>query len=370
MLAQSPMSSPSRQKQRGRPSRWKNAVGFVRRTAPRIVVVSALVYLAGLGAAAFGLAVIGESWWMTTLGLYVPVLLIAAPWPFVLLALRHFRQRRQLWIQLLALPLLLFLFGFVAPWPTGEDAGPKLRFMSFNVDSGYAGYDAIASAIVEQSPDVVVVQEAFHGPEQLAEKLKKHYAHTHFIHQFVIASRFPILAATDPERIEYFGRERSPRFMRYVIASPLGELAVFSVHPVSPRGILGLYRYRQVVELMKSKALFSLDPEEGVEGNTGLRLLQLEAISRLAALEKRPVVIAGDFNLPGLSPAFRKNFGDYADGFREASWGFGYTFPSKYPWLRLDRVLVSHALAFQSFEVGCKELSDHRCVVSDIRKKR
>jgi vancomycin resistance protein VanJ len=369
MLAQSSMSSPSGPTRRGRPSRWTKAVAFVRRTAPRFVAVIAIAYLAGLAAAAFGLAVIGESWWVTTLGLYAPVVLLAAPWPFLLLALRFYRLRRELWAQLLAVPLLLFLFGFVPPWPNWEGDGPKLRVLSFNVDSGYAGYDAIVAAIVAHSPDVVVAQEAFHGPDQLVEKLKNHYPHTHFIHQFVIASRYPIIAATDPERIDYFGRQRSPRFMRYLLATPLGELAVYSVHPVSPRGIFGMYRVRHALQLVKSGALFSLDPEEGVEGNTGLRLRQVEAIASLAALEKRPVVIAGDFNLPALSPALRKNFADYGDGFREAGWGLGYTFPSKYPWLRLDRVLASRALEFDSFEVGCKKLSDHRCVVSDIRKR-
>ena len=337
---------------------------------PRLVALLSVAYLAALAAAAFGLAVVGESWWVTTLGLYVPVLLLAAPWPFLLVALRWQRSRRLLWAQGLTLLLLAFLAGFVPPLPSwGGADGAKLKVLSFNVDSGYAGYDAIISEILAQSPDVVLVQEAFSAPDQLRDKLNKHYPHVHWIHQFVIASRYPILEATDPERLQYFGRERSPRFMRYRLATPLGDLAVFSVHPVSPRGIFGLYRVREALRLVKSGALFSLDPEVGVQGNTGLRLLQLQAISKLAASEKRPVVIAGDFNLPALSPALRKYFGDYDDGFRSAGWGFGYTFPSKYPWLRLDRVLVSRELEFRSFEVGCEKLSDHRCVVSEILKR-
>jgi endonuclease/exonuclease/phosphatase family metal-dependent hydrolase len=61
----------------------------------------------------------------------------------------------------------------------------------------------------------------------------------------------------------------------------------------------------------------------------------------------------------------------YKDGFAQASWGFGYTFPAdKTPWMRIDRVMVSDELRVVGFEVGKSTLSDHRCVVADLQRAK
>jgi endonuclease/exonuclease/phosphatase family metal-dependent hydrolase len=83
-----------------------------------------------------------------------------------------------------------------------------------------------------------------------------------------------------------------------------------------------------------------------------------------------PVIIAGDFNLPGLSPALGA-LARYQDGFRAAGWGFGYTYAvGRRRWLRLDRIYASSALRFVHFEVGRHTTaSDHHCVVADLQKR-
>ena len=350
--------------------RWGSIRARLRTWLERIVVLSAIAYPACLVVIAFALALIGEGWWVTTLGLYLPQFGFALPLPFLAAALWLLRLKRLLLVQVVSLVTLLFLVGFVMPFPVRANEGAlRLRVLSFNVDSGYAGYDKIAAKISEHSPDVVLIQEAFHAPESLAELLKKHYANVEYSTQFVIASRFPILARTDPDRLPYLGRQRSPRFMRYVIATSLGALAFYNVHPASPRGVLRVYRVRYALHMLRTGELFSGDPESDVEANAGLRLLQVQAIAGLADVEPRPVVIAGDFNLPSLSPALRRNLSRYRDGFRSAGWGLGYTFPSKHPWMRLDRVLTSDSLRVTNFEVGCEGLSDHRCVVAELERR-
>jgi len=78
------------------------------------------------------------------------------------------------------------------------------------------------------------------------------------------------------------------------------------------------------------------------------------------------VILAGDFNLPELSHAFHANLGGFSDSFRTAGAGFGYTFPSRFPWMRLDRVLTSHHFRAIDFRSDCEGLSDHRCVVATL----
>jgi endonuclease/exonuclease/phosphatase family metal-dependent hydrolase len=186
--------------------------------------------------------------------------------------------------------------------------------------------------------------------------------------QFQVANRFPIVEQTDPDRLPYFGRQRSPRFMRYVIDSSLGRLAVYNVHPISPRGTMGAGTFRAALHLARKGAPLEGDAASNVAENVGLRSMQIETVARMAATETVPVVIGGDFNLPGTSPVLRKNLGPFKDGFRTASWGFGYTFPAKYPWLRLDRILTSSDLDVVSFQHGCSDASDHRCVVADLQR--
>jgi endonuclease/exonuclease/phosphatase (EEP) superfamily protein YafD len=334
------------------------------------VVATAYAYPGALLLAVLAFYFIGESWWVTAAGMYAPRVLFAAPLPLLVLGLLIVRRRRLLWTQLASLALVLFpLMGFVLPWPVSPDGNrPTLTVLSANVNSSYAGEEAITAGILALAPDVVLLQEVGDSAK-LARMLSSEYPHTHSSAQFVLASRSPILSSTDPERLPYYGRLRSPRFMRYSVDTPLGTIAFYNVHPLSPRGMLRIHRFRAVAHEIRTGKAFEGDAEANARDNAGLRALQIEAVSRLAAAEKDPVVIAGDTNLPGLSAVFRRYLSGYQDAFRAASWGFGYTHPVKLPFLRLDRILAGQELKFVSFDMGCPELSDHYCVVAGIQRR-
>ena len=337
-----------------------------------LLLLVACAYPALLALLTLGLYYVGEHWWVTTALLYAPRVLLALPLPLIVLVLLLSGSRKWLYTQLIALFLLLFpLLGFVFPWPvTAQPGARSIRLLSFNVNSGFGGPDAIVKAIAEFRPDIVLIQEGQFGGGQLSDELRARYPHVAASTQFAVASRFPILAATDPERLPYYNRQRSPRFMRYLLDTPLGKLAFYSIHPISPRGALHVHRFRDVFHQLRTGALLSGDPEADLGGNTGLRGLQIAAAAELAGREQVPVVLAGDTNLPGLSVILRENLARYRDAFRSASWGFGYTYPAKHPFLRLDRVLSGPELRFTSFETGCAGVSDHLCVVADIEALR
>lgn len=312
---------------------------------------------------------VGDHYWVVSAALYAPRLAFALPLPFLVLALWRMGRPRLLWTQAVAaLVTFVPLMGFVLPWPSGVDAGkPALKVLSLNANSAFAGTDRIAKEIFTMAPDVVVLQESPWGKE-VVSALNARYPYAEESTQFVVASRFPILESTNPDKLPHMGRTRSPRYMRYRIHTSLGPVALYSLHPISPRGALGLHNFRGMFHRLRTGEVLSGDPEASVEGSATLRMLQVASAADMAKSERDPVIMAGDTNLPNLSSTLREHLGDYEDGFTSAGWGFGYTFPQKYPFMRIDRVLVGSGLSVKEFQVGCPGLSDHFCVMATVQR--
>jgi endonuclease/exonuclease/phosphatase family metal-dependent hydrolase len=150
------------------------------------------------------------------------------------------------------------------------------------------------------------------------------------------------------------------------VDSPLGKLAVYSIHPISPRGALGVHRFRDFIHVARTGGLLRNGAEDSLVENAALRAEQVAAAAAMAQTEKLPVLLAGDTNLPGLSAALHRHLAGYRDAFRSGSWGFGYTFPQRHAFLRLDRILASPELELSAFEIGCAGASDHFCVASRV----
>lgn len=338
----------------------------------RAASVLAVLYLAALVIVALLFRFVGEKWWVTSVTLYVPRAPFLIPLPLIVLALALCKRWRLLLTQLAAAFVALFLLmGLVLPWPARRDPGsPSVRLLSFNVNSGYGGYDKVLEAVRSFSPDVVLLQEMGWDGEGVVAKLRSEYAATQPSTQFIIASRFPIESTLEPDKLPFDGRLRSPRFVQYVLKTPLGPISLYNVHPISPRSGFYAVRAGGLRHQILSGKLFLGEEAPVVQANSGLRTMQIEKVAELAARETNPVVIAGDTNLPGLSPVLHQYLGRYQDGFREAGSGFGYTFPSRYPWMRIDRILASRELRFVRFEVGCPGVSDHLCIVADIERRR
>ena len=352
-----------------KPSRLRVSGALFLSLIKRALVALAISYPLALLAVLGLLAWVGENHWLTTLALYVPRLPLLAPLPLLSVALLIVRRKALLWTQALALVILLFpLMGFVLPWRPARADAFTFRVFSLNASNGQFGYELIGREILRIRPDVAFLQEAVHAPE-LIETLEAHYPYVDHDDQFIVASRFPIEERTDPERLSYRGRQRGARYRRYRLTTPLGPMAFYSVHPASPRGVLNMHRFRGIFGRLRRGELFEGDPAEDVGYNTGHRALQVEAFAKGARAESLPVVIVGDTNLPGLSKTFRRNLSEFQDGFVAAGSGFGYTFPAKYPWMRIDRVLVSQGLRVVSFGVDCKGASDHLCVTAEIQRR-
>jgi endonuclease/exonuclease/phosphatase (EEP) superfamily protein YafD len=339
----------------------------------RLVMALAVLYPLSLILVAATLRYVGEGWWMAAVALYLPRVGFAAPLPIIVLACLALRMRRLVWLQVLsALLLILPLMGLALPWPSGADPGkPKMRVLSFNVNSAHGGVQPVLGEIGRYSPDIVALQESG-DDDPLSGPLRALYPTVLVSGQFILATRYAVTETTEPDKLVYDGHARSARWNRHVLDTPLGHVVLYNVHPISPREALyGLRGQGGLVHEIRSGHLFSGTAAARVEDNVGLRTLQLQSFSDSARRETDPVIIAGDTNLPALSALFHRYLSPFDDGFSIAGRGFGYTFPTDRwrPWMRIDRILASRPLRFVEFQVGRSLASDHHCVVADLQRR-
>src|SRR3954465_40494 len=119
-------------KQRGGRRRWFRAT----------FAVLAIAYPVALLLTLLALRFIGEDWWVTAVGLYLPRVGFALPLPLLALGLVLQRRWRLLALQMVSLWLILVpIMGLVVVWRTyPADAERSFRILTYNVDSGSGGF--------------------------------------------------------------------------------------------------------------------------------------------------------------------------------------------------------------------------------------
>jgi endonuclease/exonuclease/phosphatase (EEP) superfamily protein YafD len=325
----------------------------------RIAKALAWTYTAALVVVLALFAFVGERWWPVAVLLYVPRLAFALP--LVVTVPMLWRMRRLLWTQGLCAALVLGpLMGLHVSF-SHRSANPGFRLLTYNVWYGNRGNDAIFSAMEAAQADVIVVQAT---SSRTGEAMAHHFAGLHVQAQsdFAVATRYRIVNVYTPPMIG----EVSAAFVRYTIETPLGEVDLFNVHPYSPREGFSRIRGGWVHTARKHGSL-----EEAIARDTSARDLQLQALVDEVGRSQRPVIIAGDTNLPERSLLLREYLDSYRDAFVEAGNGYGYTFPCNrfWPWMRIDRVLLDHHLRAVSAHVGGRGGSDHCPLVVDLERR-
>ncbi len=314
---------------------------------------------------------VGERWWVTGFALYLPRVLFAVPLPLLVLALALLRRKRLMRLQVVSLLLVLFpLMGLSVAWPRHvSDTTPKLRILQYNVNSCYGGADQVAAEILAQAPDVAFVQELPSWRRaELQTALAEHYPHVYGISEFMVASAYPIVSVEEARELEYEKKLLPARLVKYVIDTSLGRVAFFSLHPISPRSDFRHTRAGGLSKEIKSGRLFERALHVDMQRTSRLRALQIHAAVAWARAESKPAVLLGDTNVPHLSAVRHDLLSAFYDGFSQVGFGFGNTFPARFPWMRLDLILASEQLRFLSFDVGTSQASDHRCVVADVAR--
>ncbi len=344
----------------------------VRGALRALAIAGSLGYLLALVGVILAFRYVGERWWVTLAAMYLPRIGFVLPLPFIVLAIVLWGPRSLLRLQVLTLLLVVVpLMGFNLGTGRLPNRGPAavIRVVSYNVGFGGRGISGVVAQVRAFSPDLVLLQDASAGFER---ELRTAFGgwHVRLDGQFFTASRSPILEAWVPPTIVYARGTGGAHFVRYTLNTPLGVVDVFNVHPTSPRQGLEEVRGNGLREEVTSGRLFAGKAGPLVEFNAYRRQRQLEAVAAAAKTSPRPVIIAGDTNLPGLSWILGERLGQFRDAFSQAGLGFGYTFPANRPWMRIDRILTNDRLRALDFRVGDAVVSDHRCVFAIIAADR
>jgi endonuclease/exonuclease/phosphatase (EEP) superfamily protein YafD len=324
------MKHPSTDGRATVPQRW----GWGRRVLFWAIVVE-------LACVALFLAVlwIGERSRVSLLALYAPRQPLLAVTVLAAIAAPLTKRRVRLLVSLQGVACLIVLFPVMGLHLAGAGASDfPVRLVSYNVFFGKLGRPELLDEIGAMPADIILLQATY---ASMGERVKARFPDrsTHEYDDFIIITRYPIVKVEEPPPL---ADGTAAKFVGYVLETDAGPLRVFNIHPFSPR-----------------HALFE---DDQTNDNIRHREEQIAAVAAAARRDGTPFVIAGDTNLPGLSAVGRQYLGDLHDAFDDVGFGFGYTFPGKHPWMRIDRAFASDRVHFVNVRVGKRGASDHRAL--------
>ena len=294
----------------------------------------------------------GDRWWVATLLLFGPRWLWALPL-VPLLPLAVFGRPRSLATLLIAALLLLFpVMNLRLPWrrlTADPSTGPTLRLLTLNTHEGVLNAAALRELIAATDPQIVLLQEL---DLRLGRTVFADGPWNTIVEgELCIASRYPL------RRVGPIGTPKtgwSYAATMYEVATPAGPVPMVNVHLSSPH-----VAFRNTLHR---------DPHgwEQIQKNSEIRTREAYDIARAAADAGPAVLVAGDFNLPTESPAYRSNLGSFANAFDVAGFGFGSTYDVKLTVARIDHILSGSGWICRRCWVGPDLGSPHRPLMADV----
>jgi vancomycin resistance protein VanJ len=252
----------------------------------------------------------------------------------------------------------------VPPGQAPPSSGPTLRIVSYNTTHTVDGLESLRALVLDSRADLVLFQwtsaladDVLRGPGLEGWTVLR-------AGQFTVASRFPV-RSLEPAGVVWEGY--GPPAVHAVVEGPFGPLDVYSIRPRSARLEIGARRRLGMRQRVRE---FLENLQSGrVATSNSLRDAQTRSLAAEVARARHPVIVAGDTNLPGGSRLLRETLGGLGDAFEQAGWGFGYTYPARLPWMRLDRVLLGPELSATAFEIKDRRVSAHLAVVAEVHRR-
>jgi endonuclease/exonuclease/phosphatase family metal-dependent hydrolase len=339
------MSDATRKKESAKEhddSPWRRRA---RRLALWIITIELIGFVVYIGA-----LLLGESSRLTMIALYLPrqPFLVVAVLGAIVAPFTRWREGRS-WLTgsraLAAVHVVLVffvLFGVMGFCIGGSrESTNRIRLASYNIYFGKLNRPALLDELAAMDVDILVLQATYDSLGDLKQRFPDRA--THRVDDFILVSRFAIKSVEEPAPL---ADGELPKFVCYVLETPAGPLRVYNVHPFSPR-----------------HALFD---DDETKNNIAHREAQIEAAVWSARADGPPFVIVGDTNLPPWSAIARRHLGRFHEAFADVGFGFGYTFPAKRPWMRIDRAFAGDRVRFLDARVGARGASDHRPIFVDF----
>jgi len=184
----------------------------------------------------------------------------------------------------------------------------------------------------------------------------------------IIFSRYPII---NKQTLSIAPHDYNSNFQYIDIVKDADTFRVFNCHLQSLKFTQGNLAYIDnpsldtKQDIQRSKSLLN-------KFKTGYLKRQLQADRIKAEIDKSPypVIVCGDFNDVPNSYAYEKIGDDLQNAFVQKGAGFGRTFSSIAPTLRIDNIFVSKTFSVNQFVTIDKKLSDHFPVIADIGKEK
>jgi vancomycin resistance protein VanJ len=343
--------------------RPRRSVSRFEHIAARTLTLLTWGYLAAVCSIAAVMWTLGDRWWFAT------VLLFSGRWIFLApLALlvpgAILVGRRLLWVQVLAgLVVAGPVMGTHVGWRTLLPApnGLPFRVVSFNADGGRLLAIELPIVLAAWQADVVALQEC---GDDLALAVRAVAGwHHHSANGLCFLSRYPIRDSSvmDRKALEAVnnsgaGIGGSGVVVRYVIATPSGDVQVTNLHLETPRkGFEGLFA-SNIDRLRENTSLRDIES-----------LLARRWVDQGIATHPAPVVVAGDFNTTVESRIFQTHWSDgLQDAFSRVGRGLGMTKYNGWIRVRIDHVLTGPQWSVRRTEVGYDLGSDHRPLIVDL----
>jgi vancomycin resistance protein VanJ len=297
---------------------------------------------------------IGERWWLTTWCVYLPQVLFLLPgiaMTGICLLLRRWRLAvGQAAVMLVGIGLL-FSGVYRVPRPIRRG---DLRVMTWNVMGLDGDPGGVLAVIQREQPDVLLLQEAnrAHGPDPVPWLIQRLPGWT--------AVRGGDVAILSPHRL---GRPyRSTLGPRDTTRVALRTSVLVKGRPVE---VLTVHFNTGLTRGPFERAWDH--PRENMAVAAAVRAEQADRLDRIIAGVGRPLIVGGDFNSPPDSRACRTMTAQLDSAFVEAGAGFGWSFPSSHPLLRIDHLFMSRDLSALDCRVLPVLPSDHRPLIADLR---
>ena len=287
-----------------------------------------------------------HGWW-TIPGLLLtvlPVLFLAAlpigVFGFVV------KRKRLMFGSVLVTTLALWLFAPLFGSRPLPNTSADISVMTFNT---IVNPTALEDAVNAYGTDLVLIQET-PGLSELQElEITEHYSLIYGGERRgnAVLSKYPVLAERN---ISLGGGWEAQRLV--IEVGDGRELAVYNIHLSLPLNL------RPVESTLGQ--LFGARYDERV------RNAQIRTLLEELETEPLPYIVAGDFNLSEYSPIYHELAAVMSDSYREASRGFGFSWHSALPFLRIDYIWHSSALVAVKSLRGERFDSDHYPVISGL----
>lgn len=305
---------------------------------------------------------VAEAAWWSTLLLYLPQVGYALPVVPLLLIAALQRHRKALGLNALSLLVVAGpMMGFNLPRPRFGPApvASRVRVLAYNVLGSGGELNSVHSQVEKFRPDVVVFSEAraYRQDARFIKRLTGLLPGWHYIRaaDVLVASRWPFVQTYHTPLSLGAGSDPSTEreIVHAIVDAPFGTFHVVGVHFRT-----ALYPSTLRTERHRLNRYLA---------HTGaIRKEQADALARYLRGLRGPTLVCGDFNTPPAGRVYRRLKQGFRDAFGEAGVGWGYTYPSHFPLLRIDYVFCSSHWVPLFATVGPEPGSDHRPLFAEL----